>query len=251
MIGPENVAAMMDRLKAISDSWLEEKNTREKGFSLGFFRPAYVSRFPVGLVRHQGEVKAFVNVWASAEQEELSVDLMRHSSNAPGGIMDYLFIELMLWGKAQGYRWFNLGMAPLSGMETGDMAPMWHRVGSLVARVGDHFYNFQGVACLQGKIRSDMAAKIPGCAGRIEPAPHHSGHQRSDLRWHQGHFVQMMLPTAHCGVSHGTSAASRRLYKWWTASVCNGQIPLWFCLRYEKISIAGEKAQAFSPAVFY
>jgi len=31
--------------------------------------------------------------------------------------MDYLFIELMLWGRQAGYRWFNLGMAPFVGLE--------------------------------------------------------------------------------------------------------------------------------------
>ena len=37
--------------------------------------------------------------------------------DAPAGLMDYLFVELMLWGSRQGYRWFNLGMAPLAGLE--------------------------------------------------------------------------------------------------------------------------------------
>ena len=38
--------------------------------------------------------------------------------------MEYLFTELMLWGKQQGYRWFNLGMAPLSGLEGRSLAPL-------------------------------------------------------------------------------------------------------------------------------
>ncbi len=29
--------------------------------------------------------------------------------------MDFLFVELLLWGKAEGYASFNLGMAPMSG----------------------------------------------------------------------------------------------------------------------------------------
>ena len=37
--------------------------------------------------------------------------------------MDYLFIELMLWGQQAGYRWLNLGMAPLSGLEAHPLAP--------------------------------------------------------------------------------------------------------------------------------
>jgi phosphatidylglycerol lysyltransferase len=36
-------------------------------------------------------------------------------------------------------------MAPLGGMETRKMAPLWHRIGTMVVRFGDHFYNFQGL----------------------------------------------------------------------------------------------------------
>lgn len=151
IITKESVAAQMGVLKTISDTWLKEKNTREKGFSLGFFNSAYVRRFPIGIVRIQNRIVAFTNIWDSADREELSVDLMRYLPDAPNGVMDYMFIELMLWGHAQGYRWFNLGMAPLSGMEPHEMSPLWHRIGSLVVRFGDHFYNFQGLRTYKDK----------------------------------------------------------------------------------------------------
>jgi phosphatidylglycerol lysyltransferase len=151
IIAAASVPAYMDTLKTISDTWLKEKNTREKGFSLGYFDPAYVARFPVGIVRVQDRIVAFANIWDSADREELTVDLMRYLPDAPHSVMDYLFIELMLWGGAQGYRWFNLGMAPLSGMATHEAAPLWHRIGSLVVRFGDHFYNFQGLRAYKEK----------------------------------------------------------------------------------------------------
>lgn len=151
ILGAESVPAQMDTLKTISDAWLQEKNTREKGFSLGFFDPAYVRRFPVALVRIEERPVAFANLWSSAGREEFCVDLMRYIPGAPPGVMDFLFIELMLWGAAQGYHWFNLGMAPLSGMETHELAPLWHRIGSLVMRFGDHFYNFQGLRAYKEK----------------------------------------------------------------------------------------------------
>jgi phosphatidylglycerol lysyltransferase len=59
--------------------------------------------------------------------------------------MDYLFTDLMCWGRAQGYQWFNLGMAPLSGFEQRTLAPLWNKVGAFVFRYGDAFYNFQGL----------------------------------------------------------------------------------------------------------
>jgi phosphatidylglycerol lysyltransferase len=147
----ERVEAILSQLRAISDAWLARKNTREKGFSLGFFSPAYLSQLPVAVVRREGAIIAFANLWLGAEKEELSVDLMRYAPSAPSGIMDFLFTELLLWGKAEGYRWFNLGMAPLSGYESRALAPLSSRLGAFVFRHGEHFYNFQGLRQYKAK----------------------------------------------------------------------------------------------------
>ena len=42
------VPAILTQLRAVSDDWLAAKASAEKGFSLGFFDEAYLSRFPVG-----------------------------------------------------------------------------------------------------------------------------------------------------------------------------------------------------------
>ena len=139
------VPPLLPRLRLISDAWLDDKSTAEKGFSLGAFSEAYLAEFPVAVIRAEGEVVAFANLWPTAGREELSIDLMRFLPDAPRGAMDYLFIELMLWGKAEGYRWFNLGMAPLSGLENRALAPLWHRMGSFLSRHGESFYNFEGL----------------------------------------------------------------------------------------------------------
>lgn len=136
---------ILGELRAISDSWLTEKRTREKGFSLGFFSEDYVRRFPIAVVKREDRIVAFSNIWTSAEHAELSVDLMRHSPEAPTGVMDFMFLHLILWGQQQGFDWFNLGMAPLSGLENRSLGTLWNRVGSLTYRFGENFYNFQGL----------------------------------------------------------------------------------------------------------
>lgn len=141
----EDVAALLPELKAVSDNWLEHKNAREKRFSLGCFDPEYLAAFRHVLLRKDGHIIAFANLFESAGKEELSVDLMRHLEDVPPGTMDYLFLKLMLWGKAQGYQDFNFGMAPLSGIEKRQASPLWNRVASLVYEHGERFYNFQGL----------------------------------------------------------------------------------------------------------
>ena len=145
VIPPERIGEVMPDLRRISDSWLTRKSVAEKRFSVGAFSEAYMSNFATVLVRSEGNISAFANLWNTDSKEELSVDLMRFGPDAPRGAMDYMFIELMLWGRTQGYQWFNLGMAPLAGLENHPLAPAWHRVGNFVFRQGEHFYNFDGL----------------------------------------------------------------------------------------------------------
>ena len=145
IVPPPLSPVLWEELAAVSDAWLRERRTREKGFSLGFFDPDYLERFPMAVVRERERVVGFANLWLSAGKEELSVDLMRHLPDAPARVMDFLFLRLMLWGREEGYGWFNLGMAPLSGIENRALAPLWSRLGALVYRHGEHFYNFRGL----------------------------------------------------------------------------------------------------------
>jgi phosphatidylglycerol lysyltransferase len=145
IVDKNGVAHLLSELKMVSDAWLTAKNTREKGFSLGFFNERYLSSFPVAVVRHQEKILAFATIWPGTAQQELSADLMRYYPDAPHGIMDYLFIELMLWGKDLGYQWFNLGMAPLAGLEQRQVFSLWSGVASFLYRHGEHFYNFKGL----------------------------------------------------------------------------------------------------------
>jgi phosphatidylglycerol lysyltransferase len=163
----EQVPQVLDRLKHVSDAWLQQKNTREKGFSLGFFSPAYILQCPAAVVEHGNELVAFANLWAGPRKEEMSIDLMRYLPDCPEGIMDYLFTELMFWGRQQGYQWFNLGMAPLSGLEDHVLAPLWARVGAVAFRLGEHFYNFRGLRQYKEKFNPQWQPKYLACHGGL------------------------------------------------------------------------------------
>ena len=151
VVPPEGVEALLPALKRISDAWLASKSTGEKRFSVGAFSPPYLKQFQLAVVRAAGAPAAFANLWTTGTKAELSVDLMRFGPEAPRGTMDYLFIELMLWGQRAGFRHFNLGMAPLSGLESHPLAPAWHRVGNFIFRHGEHFYNFEGLRRYKAK----------------------------------------------------------------------------------------------------
>jgi phosphatidylglycerol lysyltransferase len=145
------VPAIVDQLRAVSDNWLAEKSAAEKGFSLGFFDEEYVSRFPVAVIEREGRIQAFANIWPGPQRVELSIDLMRYHSDAPKGVMEALLVNLMRWGKQQGYRWFALGMAPLSGFEGSPIASLWNRIGGFVYEHGESVYHFQGLRAYKEK----------------------------------------------------------------------------------------------------
>lgn len=160
VVPPAQVPALLPVLRAVSDDWLGGKSTREKGFSLGRFDDAYLRHFPMALVYAPGaegsRIVAFANLWAGADGGELSPDLMRRTSDAPKGTMDFLFVQLMLWGQARGYTSCNIGMTPLAGLRDTvltrpELAPLWARAGAFLYGRGETFYNFQGLRAFKEK----------------------------------------------------------------------------------------------------
>ena len=159
------VPALLPELRAISDVWLEDKHSREKSFSLGHFEDGYLRQFPCALVRQHGRIIAFANLWPGAPGGELSIDLMRHSPDAPQGVMDFLFTNLMEWGRDHGFANFDLGMAPLAGLRTGPFATLWNRLASLAYRYGEYFYNFQGLRQYKDKFDPEWRPRYLVCPG--------------------------------------------------------------------------------------
>jgi len=139
MLPPGPLPGFLAELQGISDTWLAHRQMAEKRFALASFNAEYLSRFPCAIVRQSGRVIAFANVWPGAGEAELSADLIRYRPGAPPGLMEYLLVELMLWGRQEGYRWFNLGMGPPAGMEDQPLAPLWTRTAGLTFRHGGHF----------------------------------------------------------------------------------------------------------------
>ena len=160
VVPPAEVAARLPDLKRISDEWLESKEAREKQFSIGSWSAAYLRRFPCALVLdHLGSAVAFANVLTGPGRQELSIDLMRYSGAAPEGVMDYLFVKLLLWGKSQGYATFNFGMAPLASVGEFSGARLWEKLAHLLFRHGEGLYNFQGLRAYKAKFHPTWAPR--------------------------------------------------------------------------------------------
>ena len=152
ILPPGSVSILCADLRAVSDAWLAKHAGSEKAFSLGRFDPAYLDRTPLAVVRHEGRVVAFANLLPGrGADREVAVDLMRHLPDASPGVMDYLFVRAIEWARAEGFAAFDLGLAPLAGLEDRRLAPVFARVGALVFEEGGALYGFQGLRAYKSK----------------------------------------------------------------------------------------------------
>lgn len=169
VVPASGIAALLPDLKRLSDAWLAEHATREKGFSLGAFEPEYLACTPIAIVRKHGLPVAFANLMTTEQKIEATIDLMRYTPDAPKGVMDYLFVKLMLHCQAEGFAQFGLGMAPMSGMSTHHNAPHWQRLGRLIYRHGENFYNFRGLRAFKQKFDPVWEPRYLCAEGGIQP----------------------------------------------------------------------------------
>lgn len=163
----DEVGAWMPSLREVSDAWLGGKSAAEKGFSLGWFDEDYLSLFDIAMVIKDERPIAFANIWRARQGTEVSVDLMRHLPHAHRSVMEFLFVQLMLWGREQGYAHFNLGMAPLSGVDAHRLGPAWNRLSHVIYQHGEHFYNFQGLRAYKQKFHPDWSPRYLASPGGI------------------------------------------------------------------------------------
>lgn len=143
VMSADDVRLRLDEMRAASDAWLRIHHGAEKRFSLGAFEESYIIRFPAAAVVKDGRVCAFANLWIAGKA--ISVDLMRYGEDAPPGVMDGLFVNLMLWAKAEGFATLDLGMAPLAGLEARRIAPAMTRLGALIYEHAEELYGFSGL----------------------------------------------------------------------------------------------------------
>jgi phosphatidylglycerol lysyltransferase len=160
------VRTLIGPLQSISDEWLSHHAGGEKSFSMGRFDSAYVAEFPCALVKLEGRIVAFANLWTTANRSSFSMDLMRYGAEAPKNIMDFLFVELLQWGREQGYRTFEFGMAPLAGLEDRPLAPLMSRLGRKLFERGEDVYNFKGVRRYKDKYDPVWQARYIAAANK-------------------------------------------------------------------------------------
>lgn len=146
--------ALLQELRQISDEWLHGRE--EKGYSLGFFDDHYLQRGGIGVLKApDGHIVAFATLVTSATENQMTVDLMRFTSESPNGTMDVLFVKTFEYARDAGYNTFNLGMSPLSNVGLHEQSFIRERVANLIYQFGSKIYSFEGLRHYKHKFASE------------------------------------------------------------------------------------------------
>lgn len=167
VVQPPFSPRMLRELNSISNEWLGSRGAAEMKFSLGWFDEAYLNTCPILMVRdREGFIEAFVNIIPEFQKNEVTIDLMRHRSHVEAGIMDFLFISLLLWAKEQKYDTFNLGLSALSGVGEHSDDPVIERALHYIYENVNRFYNFRGLHAFKEKFHPTWSPRY-----LVFPAP--------------------------------------------------------------------------------
>lgn len=108
---------LLQKIKSVSDGWLEDMDREELVFSQGMFNWEELKGQTIITVENAEEkIVAFMNVIPDYAAGEGTYDLIRKTSDAPNGIIDFIMVALFQHLKAQGFTKVNLGFAPMSGL---------------------------------------------------------------------------------------------------------------------------------------
>jgi phosphatidylglycerol lysyltransferase len=145
----------MEQLQEVSDEWLLIPGRRERQFTLGRFDPDYLRLTPViAAVDKDERILAFVNEIPSFRKGEATLDLGRRRTEAPNGIMDYLFVQAALLHRERGFERFNLGMAPMSGFQEKEQASPQERAVHTFFQQLNFLFSYKGLRAYKAKFAS-------------------------------------------------------------------------------------------------
>lgn len=145
LVNPPHSSELLKELREVSNDWLQ--GSKEKGYSLGFFDEAYLNKAPIALVKDcNSRIIGFMSMmYVYDDNQTISVDLMRFRPDVESGSVDFLFLSLMDWAKEQGYRRFNMGMAPLANVGLSRFSFLSEKIAAQIFLHGHFFYHFQGL----------------------------------------------------------------------------------------------------------
>jgi phosphatidylglycerol lysyltransferase len=152
LLQPPHNDALLQRLRVISDDWLERPGRTERGFMMGHASDGYLQQCTVVVARDSaGTIQGFLNQVPTYEPKVANYDLLRSASTAQSNINDYVLLSFIDSLHARGYTQINLGLSPLAGIDESNDNSLISTAMRLIYKGGDRFYSFQGLRKFKAK----------------------------------------------------------------------------------------------------
>ena len=160
---------ILNEVENVSRKWLTLPHHREYGFFQGRFDRAYLEKCTLYVLREEnGTMVAFINEVPSYRPGEANFDMMRHIPGLHWGTMDYLFAQMMVIMKNEGYRTFNFGVAPFVGIGNRPDATLTEKAVNQIFERLDWFVHSKGIKAVQAQVRACMERQFH----RLSRRPH-------------------------------------------------------------------------------
>lgn len=149
---------LLQELKKVSDEWLLAYHKSELIFSQGMFDEIQLQQQDIILIRDaETKVVAFLNIIPDFTPEECTYDMIRKTTDAPGGCMDALIVELIQYAKEKKLRYINLGLVPMTGFEKPGSAA--ERIVKFASEKIKRYRHYQGQRNFKEKYASEWLNK--------------------------------------------------------------------------------------------
>ena len=159
---PPIAPALIDEMNDVSHEWLKLPGRRERHFALGHFDGAYLRTTPVAVARSgDGRMIAFANMLLAdrptigradpGHVRRAAADLMRRRTEAPNGVMDYVFLRTFMLYRDRGIERFSLGMAPMAGFTPTEAPSAEERAVHAFFQHLDFMFSFRGIKAYKSK----------------------------------------------------------------------------------------------------
>jgi len=167
LLEPPYTDRLLASLKAVSDDWLTRPGRAERRLTMGYYTAEYMQQCQIAVVRDaKGELQGFINVVPTFEPGTANYDMLRCRADAPGNCNDFLLLGLIEILQERGYTTLNLGLAPLSGLDTkGETASVIDSALRFVYISSGRFFSFEGLRRFKAKYQPDWEDRYGAYSG--------------------------------------------------------------------------------------
>lgn len=184
--------SQLNSLRRVSDEWMTKDGRREYTFVMGYFDDDYLRRCDCLVVTHNGQELAYVNIIPTYNNSVRSIDHIRHRQDVPQTTIHFLLLQTILAAHEQDVKLFNLGLAPLSGLEQRTEKRLPEKLLVVLKSFGGGYYSFQGIEQFKNKFEPNWqprficfrgsSVKLVAIARALEAASSYDKAKRSKIR---------------------------------------------------------------------